>query len=150
MNYEALISAINDAHQQAQAGAAGAVNRHLILRNLLIGVVQPPDCTDNSAPAVRKSSDRQPTPLPIHKLLELSWTHLVELVRLDDNDKDQTKVEYATGGLDHRLFVSRYLVALPKPEELQRLVETDRALWEQHHPGHNARGSKPAQNMKSK
>ena len=46
-------------------------------------------------------------------------------------DKDQTKVEYATGGLDHQLFVSRYLVALPKPEQL---IETDRAAWEQHHP----------------
>lgn len=50
-------------------------------------------------------------------------------------DKEQTKVEYATGGLDHQLFVSRYLVALPKPEELQRLIETDRAVWEQNHSG---------------
>jgi predicted nuclease of restriction endonuclease-like (RecB) superfamily len=49
-------------------------------------------------------------------------------------DKDQTKVEYATGGLDHQLFVSRYLVALPKPDQLQQLIETDRAVWEQHHP----------------
>jgi len=48
--------------------------------------------------------------------------------------KDQTKVEYATGGLDHQLFVSRYLVALPKAEQLQQLIETDRAVWEQRHP----------------
>lgn len=54
-------------------------------------------------------------------------------------DKDQTKVEYATGGLDHQLFVSRYLVALPKPEELERLIETDRAVWEQHHVHPHAR-----------
>ncbi len=40
----------------------------------------------------------------------------------------------ATAGLDHRLFVSRYLVALPKPEDIQRLIGTDRAVWEQHHP----------------
>ena len=46
-------------------------------------------------------------------------------------DKDQTKVEYAIGGLDRQLFVSRYLVALPKPEQLQELVENDRAQWEQ-------------------
>ena len=46
-------------------------------------------------------------------------------------DKDETKVEYATGGLDQRFFVSRYLVALPKPEELERLIENDRAVWEQ-------------------
>jgi hypothetical protein len=37
MNYPALLSAIAAAHTQAQAGAAGAVNRHLILRNWLIG-----------------------------------------------------------------------------------------------------------------
>jgi predicted nuclease of restriction endonuclease-like (RecB) superfamily len=47
------------------------------------------------------------------------------------SDKDQTKVEYATAGLDRQLFVSRYLVALPKPEELQQLIENDRAAWEQ-------------------
>ncbi|MBF0104441.1 MAG: DUF1016 family protein [Deltaproteobacteria bacterium] len=46
-------------------------------------------------------------------------------------DKDQTKVQYATGGLDHALFVSRYLVALPKPEQIEKLIENDRALWEQ-------------------
>jgi hypothetical protein len=40
----------------------------------------------------------------------------------------------STGGLDHQLFVSRYL-ALPKPEDLQRLIETDCAAWEQRHPG---------------
>jgi hypothetical protein len=34
-----------------------------------------------------------------------------------------------------QLFVSRYLVALPSPEDLQRLVEADRALLEQRHDG---------------
>ncbi len=149
MNYDALIAAIADTHQHAQAGAAGAVNRHLILRNWLIGAFitefqqdgedraaygtrliirlssdlkskdipgTSPDALEKmrllyasypqlgpqisapaarklaglpsleeiSAPAVRKSSDRQPTPLPAHKVLELSWTHLAELVRLTD------------------------------------------------------------------
>ncbi|MEK6645525.1 MAG: PDDEXK nuclease domain-containing protein [Candidatus Firestonebacteria bacterium] len=49
-------------------------------------------------------------------------------------DKDQTKVEYAVGGLDHQLFVSRYMVVLPKPEEIQHLIENDRAYWEQNQP----------------
>ena len=48
------------------------------------------------------------------------------------SDKDQTKVEYATGGLDQQLFVSRYLVALPKLHEIEQLIERDRALWERH------------------
>lgn len=47
--------------------------------------------------------------------------------------KDRTKVEYATAGLDHQLFVSRYLVTLPKPEQLQQLIESNRAVWEQQH-----------------
>jgi len=46
-------------------------------------------------------------------------------------DKETTKVEYATAGLDHQLFVSRYQVVLPKPEELERLIEDDRAVWDQ-------------------
>jgi len=36
------------------------------------------------------------------------------------------------GDMDHRLFVSRYPVALPKPEQL---IEPSRAAWEQRHPG---------------
>jgi predicted nuclease of restriction endonuclease-like (RecB) superfamily len=47
------------------------------------------------------------------------------------SDKDQTKVEYAIGGLDQQLFVSRYLVALPKPNEIEQLIERDRDIWEQ-------------------
>ncbi len=47
------------------------------------------------------------------------------------SDKDETKVHYATAGLDHQLFVSRYQVALPSVEALQHLVETDRALLDQ-------------------
>lgn len=47
-------------------------------------------------------------------------------------DKERTKVEYAVGGLDRQLFVSRYMVALPKPEEIQQLIENDRVYWEHH------------------
>lgn len=46
------------------------------------------------------------------------------------SDRRQTKVEFATAGMDNRLFVSRYLVALPKPEQLQALIEADRAQYE--------------------
>lgn len=378
MNYDLLISSLADVHQRAQAGAAGAVNRHLILRNWLIGAYLvefeqngedraqygrrllqkvsadlrqrqisgcSPDTLERcrlfyltypqvaeaisapllrklpahpnaaaettsliSAPLVRKSEAKQPTPLPVEKILTLSWTHLLELIRLDDpwkrafyeneclkgnwskrqlqrkiasllyertglstdkhavierarqqaaeapaaiadlirdpyvleftglaekprclerdletalldhlqafllelgtgfcfearqkritignehdyidlvfyhrllrchllidlklrafqhgdagqmnyylnywkqnvmaegdqppvglllcTDKNETKVEYATAGLDHQLFVSRYLVALPKPEQFLELIENDRAAWEQHH-----------------
>lgn len=44
--------------------------------------------------------------------------------------KDATKVEYATAGMDQQLFVSRYLVALPSTQQLQALIEADRAALE--------------------
>jgi hypothetical protein len=36
-------------------------------------------------------------------------------------------VEFATAGMDQKLFVSRYLTALPSAEELEALIEADRA-----------------------
>lgn len=45
-------------------------------------------------------------------------------------DKDGTDVEFATAGMDQKLFVSRYLTALPSAEELKAIVETDRAHLE--------------------
>lgn len=46
-------------------------------------------------------------------------------------DKSKTKLEYTSAGLDRQLFVSRYLVALPKPEELKALIEDDRVVFEE-------------------
>jgi predicted nuclease of restriction endonuclease-like (RecB) superfamily len=46
------------------------------------------------------------------------------------SDKDATKVEYATAGLSQKLFVSRYLVALPSVEKLSAFVAADRARLE--------------------
>ena len=48
--------------------------------------------------------------------------------------KDAVKVAYATAGLDQSLFVSRYRVVLPTPEELQKLLESDQALLLQSRP----------------
>lgn len=42
-------------------------------------------------------------------------------------DKDRTDVEFATAGMDQKLFISRYLTALPSADELKALVESDRA-----------------------
>jgi predicted nuclease of restriction endonuclease-like (RecB) superfamily len=46
------------------------------------------------------------------------------------SDKEETKVEYATVGLSQKLFVSRYLVALPSVAQLKKFVEADRARLE--------------------
>ncbi len=46
------------------------------------------------------------------------------------SNKDGAEVEYATSGISNKLFVSRYLTALPSVEQLKRFVETDRARTE--------------------
>lgn len=50
------------------------------------------------------------------------------------SSRKETEVEFATGGMDNRLFVSRYLTALPSVEQLKALVDADRAYFEQQHP----------------
>jgi hypothetical protein len=42
------------------------------------------------------------------------------------SDRDRTKVEFATAGMDNKLFVSRYLMALPSAKQLQEFIERDR------------------------
>jgi predicted nuclease of restriction endonuclease-like (RecB) superfamily len=42
------------------------------------------------------------------------------------SDREKTEVEFATAGMDNKLFVSRYLVALPSPKQLQEFIERDR------------------------
>lgn len=37
--------------------------------------------------------------------------------------KDTEKVRYATAGLDHKLFVSNYLIQLPSEKELLKLIK---------------------------
>jgi len=46
------------------------------------------------------------------------------------SDREKTEVEFATAGLDNRLFVSRYLVALPTAGQLRQFLENDRADFE--------------------
>jgi predicted nuclease of restriction endonuclease-like (RecB) superfamily len=43
------------------------------------------------------------------------------------SDKDGAEVEFATAGMDQKLFVSHYLTALPSAEKLRAFLETDRA-----------------------
>lgn len=43
-------------------------------------------------------------------------------------DKSETVVKYATTKIDDDLFVSKYLIELPKVEELRVLIERDRAF----------------------
>lgn len=48
------------------------------------------------------------------------------------SDKDGAEVEFATAGMDHKLFVSRYLTQLPSAEQLKAFLERDRAEIKAH------------------
>ena len=62
------------------------------------------------------------------------------------SDKDGAEVEFATAGMDQKLFVSRYLTALPSVAKLRAFLEADRERIESLMPA--ARGA--AQLMKRK
>lgn len=82
-----------------------------------------------SAPLSRKSP-AGPSPLPPEAVLRMAPGDNPPVGIILCSDRRQTKVEFATAGMDNRLFVSRYLVALPKPEQLEALIEADRAQFE--------------------
>ena len=44
-------------------------------------------------------------------------------------EKGKKLVEYATAGMDQQLFVSKYLVELPKKEELERFIQKEMETW---------------------
>jgi predicted nuclease of restriction endonuclease-like (RecB) superfamily len=55
-------------------------------------------------------------------------------------DKDNEEVHYATAGLPHAVFVSRYLVALPSEVQLARWLREERAIIEAKGVSASARG----------
>lgn len=61
-----------------------------------------------------------------------------EIKRLDDNpaigillctSKGKKLVEYATAGMDNRLFVSKYLFSLPQKEKLEEFIINESKSW---------------------
>lgn len=59
------------------------------------------------------------------------------------SDRDEAAVEFATAGMDQKLFVSRYLVALPSVEKLRSFLEADRERIESLMPTPPARKRAP-------
>lgn len=68
------------------------------------------------------------------------------------SERDRVDVEFAVAGLSNKLFVSRYLVALPTAEQLRAFLERDRARIEGLMPSvaHKAKPSKPARAVRPK
>ena len=66
-------------------------------------------------------------------VFQKGWSDPASLTR-PEMKAERASFPVITPPLDHAPFVSRYLVALPKPEQIEQLIETDRAAWEQHHP----------------
>ena len=60
------------------------------------------------------------------------------------SDRDGTEVEFATAGLANKLFVSRYLTALPSAEKLRAFVEADRERIEASMPRTRVATERPA------
>lgn len=61
-----------------------------------------------------------------------------EVKRIDDNpaigillctEKGKKLVEYATAGMDNQLFVSKYLLELPKKEQLEAFIQNEIQAW---------------------
>jgi len=44
-------------------------------------------------------------------------------------EKGKQLVEYATAGMDNNLFVSKYLLQLPKKEELAAFIQKELQAW---------------------
>jgi hypothetical protein len=58
---------------------------------------------------------------------------LAEVLPLPKLPSAATRRKPESAGMDNKLLVSRYLVALPSVEQLRRLVEADRARFESEH-----------------
>ncbi len=58
-------------------------------------------------------------------------------------DKDGAEVEFATAGMDQKLFVSHYLTALPAAEKLRAVLEVGRERIESATPGQAAPAKRP-------
>ncbi len=154
MNYKALISAIADLHQEAVGRAAAAVNQTLVLRNWVIGaylVEYEQRGVDRAAYGLRllarlsedlRQRDVKGTSADMLERMRLFYLQYPQmaghisapLVRkcLSVSISAPAARKYATAGLARKLFVSRYLVALPKPEKLQRLLEAEHAHFTIH------------------
>lgn len=115
--------------QVAQARPAGAGCSPDILEHMLQLFLEYPQLRNCiSAPLARKSP-AGPSPFYFkNRVMAPGDNPPVGIILC--SDRRQTKVEFATAGMDNRLFVSRYLVALPKPEQLEALIEADRAQFE--------------------
>jgi len=135
MNYPALIKAIGSASSQLQSRAAAAVNQALVLRNWLVGawlVEYEQNGKDRAKYGARlletlaaDLAERDVKGLTEPRVLrecralysiypQIRGTVSRELANSDDSVMDQ------------KLFVSRYLVALPSAEKLRAFLEADR------------------------
>ena len=66
------------------------------------------------------------------------------------SDKDGAEVEYATAGMDQKLFVSRYLTALPSAQKLRAFLEADRDRIESLMPGPSIKKRAPKSSLKNR
>jgi hypothetical protein len=147
--YGQLVSAISSINTQMVTRAASEISHTLpgkseppglpaSISHTAHGKFTAPHRAGNDSAVVGDGSPptplgKLPTPLEPAQLARLSRAHFLELIRLDDPwkrafyDKDGAEVEFATAGMDQKLFVTRYLTALPSADQLKAFLERDRA-----------------------
>jgi hypothetical protein len=95
----------------------------------------PATLTEISSPAVTKSNTALPTPLDGRTLLRLSWSHLIELIRLDDPwkrafyENECLKSSWSKRELQRQISSLLY-ERTGLSRDKQAVIERDRARWE--------------------
>ena len=162
LNYAPLVTEIAKVHQQAQSGAAGAVNRHLLLRNWLIGAYlvefeqNGQDRARYGAGLLKRLSGDlrcrdvegvSPDMLERMRIFYLAYPQFRGHISATASRKlsleprasksgpiSASPMRKSPGRRPAPLALADR-VALPRLEQLQRLIEGDRAAWEQRREG---------------
>lgn len=139
MNFGQLTQQIKLTHETLQSYAVKAINVGLTLRNWLIGhfIVEYEQSGEDRANYGEHLLEKISTALAQNGLKNVSAAELSRfrqfykiypqiLGTLSQKSLQlPEQILGTTGTLDNQLFVSRYLLELPRKEELERIIETE-------------------------
>lgn len=159
LNFNSLVSLVEQTHLHFQQQAVKAVNVSLTIRNYLIGfyIVEFEQNGEDRAAYGEKllkcigdklsSKGLSGTNLKLARQFYQTYPHIGGVLKssfidflppsigqtasdlLLCTEKGKQLVEYATAGMDNQLFVSKYLLELPKKEELAAFIQKEIAGW---------------------
>lgn len=141
LDFNQLVAAIQYADAELSAQASRAVNISLTLRNWLIGCYIAEYELNGEDRAVYGEKVLSELSLRLNDISNCNRRQLYRYLRfyrlypqivatlspqfrkLFPYDR-KVETEYALAGMDNHLFISKYLLELPKKEEMQRFMET--------------------------